>query len=218
MKHLHFYFSAAVAVVCLIILLLPGRATAVTLDFDMMPEVTFDPYYEDGFEVTGLSPDFWFMGSEGSLHIDIALGPYEISYQIMRTDGGLFSFASLDTVMYGSDYYFPDDPDDDLLVMGFNDGTQTGSVYGTSQTGGETVFAGAGFGAIDRLVVTGLSTDNTRDGFTGADIHLGVDNIVLGAAQMATPVPLPVGAALLPGAIGCLMALRRRRARTAASA
>jgi len=177
-----------------------SAATVLTFDGLTNSHVPFLPFIEGDYQVTGYPLDgFYFIGGQGSLHLDIALGPYEATYAISRVDGQPFSFLSLDTVAYEALYQFPADPQDDLRISGYLGGTLTATIFGTSQDGGETVYAGSGFQTIDLLLVTAFLTQNVTDAFNSdpfaPDIHFGVDNIVVAAAT----VPLPASALLLAG-------------------
>lgn len=92
--------------------------------------------FEDGYTITS-GPGFF--GYDQELHIDIALGPIALSYQITSTSGDLFDFLALDVLPIGTFSQFPNSPQDDLKIEGILDGSVVATTQGSSQDGDETV-------------------------------------------------------------------------------
>lgn len=196
-------------------LMLAGPATAATvLQFD---ELTWArdpslPLSEGDYQVTGTP----MIGGVGALDVDIALGPFSDTYHVARTDGGLFSWLSLDVLPIGSTYQFPNNPQTDLIISGYLGGVLQGQTGGTSQNGAQIISATSGFGTIDLLEITGQMTPNAlyMMDLIGYDVHFHIDNIALDAVPSPSPVPLPAGIGLLAGGLACLGLTRRPRRRT----
>ncbi|MFV0490472.1 MAG: VPLPA-CTERM sorting domain-containing protein [Pseudorhodobacter sp.] len=202
---------------CSAVIAAAAPAAAAVLTFDGLDgqRPGGSDYYEDGFRV--FSEGGGDFGGDGSLHLDIAMGPYTSGYSIVRADGAVFSWRSLDITPLGG-FHLYDDPDEDVEVSGYRADVEVGKVTGTSQSGAGTLWGTTSFDRIDRLDIKGYMTENVTAAFDDGmfeDVHFKVDNIEVEfqdpAALRPAVVPLPAGGALLVSGLFALTLLRRRK-------
>lgn len=188
---------------------------ATTLTFDG-PTAPITPYVEQGFVV---DDGGYYIAADGSLHFDIALGPYADNRTIARQGGGGFDLHLLDIIsLYPSVSAggLIGDPMDDIRFEGFSGASLVATATASSQTGNGQASFGGMFRNITSLVITGFDPGNIDYSFP-MDVHFLIDNMVVSLPgtddDPTAPVPLPASGLLLAAAVLGAAAVRRRKPR-----
>ena len=181
-------------------------ASAAVLTFDSGSGAPGTPYLDQGFKVTDNIG--YIVADNGSMHFDIALGPYDISRNLTMASGGRFSVSALDIIsLFAPGTPFYGAPMPDVSFVGYAGGSAVAWAWGSSEGGNNTVAFGPAFANIDRFTITGQWTGNFDWAAMGMpDIHFAIDNINV------SPVPLPASLLMLLAGLGGLaLAARSRR-------